>query len=50
MLEKDEQIIRLTRELRECERKLSDSNKSQTRCISPFNLGAPGGSIANEQT
>jgi hypothetical protein len=29
LLEKDEKIIKLTRELRECEKKLADSNKAQ---------------------
>ena len=35
MLEKDDKIIKLTRELRDLERKLQDSSK--LRQISPFN-------------
>ena len=39
LLDKDDKIIKLTRELRELERKLSDEkNKSQTRAVSPFNV------------
>lgn len=36
LLEKDEKIIKLTRELRECEKKFSESNR-QNRNQSPFN-------------
>jgi len=37
MLEKDEKIIKLSRELRKAERKNSEANANSNRSLSPFN-------------